>query len=71
MQKRALWLPLHQKPTFRHDAPHRAFPTSERSSTVASRKESFVGQLQSQNPPVVQTGGDLVSEVKAQSRGRA
>jgi hypothetical protein len=34
-------------------------------------KEPCVGQLRSQNPPVVQTGGDLVSESKAQSRGRA
>jgi hypothetical protein len=37
---------------------------------ASRRKEPFVGQLRSQNPPVFTTRGDLVPESKAQGRVR-
>jgi hypothetical protein len=51
-------------------APQKVRKAANRVVCATKRKEPFVGQLRSQNPPVFITRGDLVSESKAQDRVR-
>jgi hypothetical protein len=51
-------------------APQKVRKAAGRVVCATKRREPFVGQLRSQNPPVFTTRGDLVSESKAQGRVR-
>ena len=51
-------------------APQKVRKGASRVVCATRRREPFVGQLRSQNPPVFTTRGDLVSESKAQGRVR-